>query len=128
MGTLAAMTGAFVALAALSKLYSRPTLLDVVTWIDFDTVGLLFGMMIMVGIFSTTGFFEWMAIRSYKLSRGNLWILTIILCFSTAFISAILDNVTTVLLLTPVTLRLCKVMDVDPIPIVLAEVLFSNIG
>ena len=123
------------------------------SWIDFDTIGLLFGMMIMVGIFSETGFFEYSAVKvivrsissllfhinvaphlssfssiagvsvepidcfpffsfraqAYKLSRGNLWRLTLILCIFTAVVSAFLDNVTTILLLTPVTVRLCKV-------------------
>merc|ERR1712137_942155 len=99
-----------------------------INWIDFETVGLLFGMMIMVGIFSETGFFEWSAIKAYKLSKGNIWHLTVILCIFTAVVSAFLDNVTTILLLTPVTVRLCKVLDVRPEPILISEVMFSNIG
>jgi len=109
-------------------LHARPTFFGVISWIDFETVGLLFGMMIMVGIFSNTGFFEYSAVKAYKLSRGNLWHLTIILCTFTGVVSAFLDNVTTILLLAPVTIRLCRVIDVPPEPLLIAEVMFSNIG
>jgi hypothetical protein len=108
--------------------HARPTFFEVISWIDFETVGLLFGMMIMVGIFSNTGFFEYSAVKAYKFSRGNLWHLTVILCIFTAVVSAFLDNVTTILLLTPVTIRLCRVIDIPPEPLLIAEVMFSNIG
>ncbi|KAL6060550.1 protein kinase, variant 2 [Balamuthia mandrillaris] len=126
--TIVALLGSFWALAVLSRIHTRPAFLDVITWIDYDTLGLLFGMMLMVGIFSDTGFFEYCAVKAYKLSRGNIWRLVTILCVFTAVISAFLDNVTTILLLTPVTVRLCKVIDLDPIPVIIAEVIFSNIG
>ena len=126
--TIAAMIGSFIALSILSVVRFRPSLEVVITWIDFETIGLLFGMMIMVGIFSTTGFFEYSAIKAYKLAKGDLWMLTTYLCLFTAVVSAFLDNVTTVLLLTPVTIRLCKVIDVPAIPMLLAEVMYSNIG
>lgn len=126
--TLAALLGAFVCVAVLSVVRGRPSFLEVITWIDWDTIGLLFGMMIMVGIFSETGFFEYCAVKAYKWSKGNLWYLTLILCLFTAVISAFLDNVTTILLLTPVTVRLCRVLDIRPEPILLAEVMLSNIG
>lgn len=126
--TLIALVGSFIAVAAVSLIHGRPSFSTVINWIDFDTVGLLFGMMVMVGIFSETGFFEYSAIKAYKLSKGNLWRLTLILCLFTAITSAFLDNVTTILLLAPVTIRLCKVLDVPPEPILLAEVMMSNIG
>jgi len=85
-------------------------------------------MMIMVGIFSKTGFFEYVAVTAYKLSRGDLWRLTTILCVCVAVISAFLDNVTTILLFTPVTIKLCTVLDIEPTVILLAEVMFSNLG
>lgn len=143
--TIAAMFGAFIALAVrfdcfffrithtihlqtLSNIHARPSFQEVITWIDWNTCGLLFGMMIMVGIFSTTGFFEYCAIQSYRLSGGNLWRLVVMLCVFTAVVSAFLDNVTTILLLTPVTIRLCTVLDIDPINILLALIMFSNVG
>ena len=126
--TIAAMLGSFVCLGFVAVIHGRPSFEVVINWIDFETVGLLFGMMIMVGIFSETGFFEWSAIKSYKFSKGNIWHLTLILCIFTAFISAFLDNVTTILLMTPVTVRLCNVLDIPPQPILLALVVMSNIG
>jgi len=126
--TIAAMFGAFIALALVSKIHQRPSLGEVIGWIDFETCGLLFGMMVMVGIFSQTGFFEWSAVRAYKLSKGNIWKLVSILSIFTALISAFLDNVTTVLLLTPVTIRLCQVLEINPIQILLALVMYSNLG
>ncbi len=126
--TLAAMLGAFAALAVLSNIHERPSFAEVMTWIDWDTCGLLFGMMVMVGIFSTTGFFEYCAVRMYKMARGNLWRLVTLLCLFTATLSAFLDNVTTILLIVPVTMQLCHVLDVDPVLPVVALVFFSNIG
>ena len=126
--TIIALVGSFIAVGVIALVHGRPSFDAVINWIDFDTVGLLFGMMVMVGIFSETGFFEWSAIKAYKLSKGNLWHLTLILCLFTAITSAFLDNVTTILLMAPVTIRLCKVLDVPPEPILLAEVMLSNIG
>ena len=126
--TIAAMLGSFVCLGFVAVIHGRPSFEVVINWIDFETVGLLFGMMIMVGIFSETGFFEWSAIKAYKFSKGNVWHLTLILCIFTAFVSAFLDNVTTILLMTPVTVRLCTVLDIKPQPILLALVVMSNIG
>ena len=96
--------------------------------IDWETIGLLLGMMVMVGVISHTGVFEWFAVEAYKKSEGSIWSLVVILCIVTAVLSAFLDNVTTVLLLTPVTIQLAKVLDLQPVPILIAEVLFSNIG
>ncbi|KAL5011987.1 hypothetical protein ScPMuIL_010538 [Solemya velum] len=78
--------------------------------------------------FSETGFFDYSAMMAYKLAKGRVWILVTLLCFFSAVVSAFLDNVTTILLLTPVTIRLCEVLNLDPRHILIAEVLFSNIG
>ena len=96
--------------------------------IDWETIGLLLGMMVMVGVISHTGVFEWFAVQAYKKSGGEIWTLVVILCAVTAVLSAFLDNVTTMLLLTPVTIQIAKVLDIKPIPILISEVLFSNIG
>ena len=126
--TLSALLGSFVCVSAVSLIRGRPSLEEIIFWIDFETIGLLFGMMIMVGIFSETGFFEWSAIKVYKASKGSIWYLTLLLCVLTGFLAAFLDNVTTILLSTAITVRLCKVLDIPPEPIVLATVMFSNIG
>ena len=122
------MLGAFLALGVLSVLGKQPALDIIVGWIDYETVMLLFGMMIIVGILSETGVFEWAAVQAYKLSNGNMWRLLMMLCMFSAVVSAFLDNVTTILLLTPVTIRMCNVIGLDPVPVLLAEVVFSNIG
>ncbi|XP_013913566.1 PREDICTED: P protein, partial [Thamnophis sirtalis] len=126
--TLAAMLGSLAALAALAAIGDKPSLIKVVAWIDFETLALLFGMMLLVAIFSETGFFDYCAVKAYRLSRGKVWAMIIILCFFAAILSAFLDNVTTVLLFTPVTIRLCEVLNLDPRHVLIAEVIFTNIG
>ncbi|XP_060035229.1 P protein isoform X4 [Erinaceus europaeus] len=126
--TLAAMLGSLAALAALAVIGDRPSLTHVVEWIDFETLALLFGMMILVAIFSETGFFDYCAVKAYQLSRGNVWAMIIMLCLFAAILSAFLDNVTTSLLFTPVTIRLCEVLNLDPRQVLIAEVMFTNIG
>lgn len=66
-------------------------------------------MMIMVGIFSKTGFFEWAGVKAFKYSGGNLWYLCLAMSLLTAFVSSVLDNVTTIMLVTPVTMKICQV-------------------
>jgi len=127
--TLAAAVGGLVAVAALNYYATEPlNLKEVTTMIDWDTIGLLLGMMVMVGVLSHTGIFEWFAVEAYKKSGGEVWTLVVILCMVTAVLSAFLDNVTTMLLLTPVTIQIAKVLDLKPIPILISEVLFSNLG
>ncbi|XP_007944170.1 P protein [Orycteropus afer afer] len=126
--TLAAMLGSLVALAVLAVIGDRPRLSHVVEWIDFETLALLFGMMILVAIFSETGFFDYCAVKAYWFSRGRVWPMIILLCLIAAVLSAFLDNVTTMLLFTPVTIRLCEVLNLDPRQVLIAEVIFTNIG
>lgn len=128
--TLAAALGGLLAVIALNYYSPQDTLSlkAVTTMIDWETIGLLLGMMVMVGVISHTGVFEWFAVQAYKKSGGEIWTLVVILCAVTAVLSAFLDNVTTMLLLTPVTIQIAKVLDLKPIPILISEVLFSNIG
>ncbi len=128
--TLAAAVGGLAAVVALNYFTNEPSLSlkAVTTMIDWETIGLLLGMMVMVGVISHTGVFEWFAVEAYKKSEGSIWSLVVILCVVTAVLSAFLDNVTTILLLTPVTIQLAKVLDLQPVPLLIAEVLFSNIG
>ena len=128
--TLAAALGGLLAVVALNfySIEDTLSLKAVTTMIDWETIGLLLGMMVMVGVISHTGVFEWFAVQAYKKSGGEIWTLVVILCAVTAVLSAFLDNVTTMLLLTPVTIQIAKVLDIKPIPILISEVLFSNIG
>lgn len=96
--------------------------------IDFNTIGLLAGMMLMVKITETTGAYTYLAIRAGQLSRGKPLLLVLALGGITALLSAFLDNLTTILLVVPITFLLADALDIDPIPLVIMEVVASNIG
>ena len=96
--------------------------------IDFNTIGLLAGMMLMVRLTETTGVYTWLAIHAGQLSRGEPAAVVASLALTTAVLSAFLDNLTTVLLMVPITFLLADALDVDPIPLVIIEIIASNIG
>lgn len=98
------------------------------TGIDWNVIFLLLGMMIIVGIIHKTGLFEYIAVGAIKKSEGNPKVSLVYLMILTALASAILDNVTTILLAVPMTLIITKHLQVSPIPFILAEVFVSNIG
>jgi Na+/H+ antiporter NhaD/arsenite permease-like protein len=98
------------------------------TGIDWNVIFLLLGMMIIVGIIHKTGLFEFLAITAIKKSKGNPRIALVYLMILTSLASAILDNVTTILLAVPMTLVVTKYLNVSPIPFILAQVFVSNIG
>jgi Na+/H+ antiporter NhaD/arsenite permease-like protein len=96
--------------------------------IDWNTIGLLAGMMLIVRLTETTGVYTWVAIRAGQLSRGRPLALVFALTGTTAVLSAFLDNLTTVLLMVPITFLIADAFDIDPIPLVLMEVIASNLG
>ena len=96
--------------------------------VDWNTLGLLVGMMIVVRVTEPTGAYTWVAIRAGQLSRGRPFAVVLALAVTTAVLSAFLDNLTTVLLMVPITFLLADALDVDPIPLVIIEILVSNIG
>ncbi|MGX6607050.1 SLC13 family permease [Micromonosporaceae bacterium Da 78-11] len=96
--------------------------------IDWNVIFLLLGMMLIVGVLKRTGLFEYVAIWAAKKARGRPFPIMVILIVVTGVVSAALDNVTTVLLVAPVTLLVCDRLGVPPIPFLIAEVLASNIG
>ncbi|XP_035455992.2 P protein isoform X2 [Spodoptera frugiperda] len=126
--TMAAVLISTTSLAALSIAGERPTLPELISWLDVETLLLLFSMMLLVAIMAETGLFDFLAVFTFEVTKGKIWPLITLLSAITAIISTFLDNVTTVLLMTPVTIRLCEVMDLDPIPVLMSMVLFSNIG
>ncbi|MDH7576635.1 MAG: ArsB/NhaD family transporter [Bacillota bacterium] len=101
---------------------------EAVASVDFNTLGLLIGMMIIVGITKHTGLFQFLAIASARLARGEPIRILLILAAVTAALSALLDNVTTVLLIVPVTISVTEALGVSPIPFLFAEIIASNIG
>ena len=96
--------------------------------IDFNTLGLLIGMMIIVIVIRRTGLFQYLAIKSAKLAKGDPVKILIYFSILTAIASALLDNVTTILLIVPVTLVICDTLELNPIPFVISEIMSSNIG
>ena len=106
----------------------KETLDFVIGVIDFNTIGLLLGMMIIVAILGETGVFNWVGVKAIRLSRGNLWKLMIILCVFTAITSMFVDNVTIILLMIPVTLSIFRAIKISPIPFILGQTLSCNVG
>lgn len=100
----------------------------VVGYIDFNTIGVLIGMMLFVGVVKNSGLFEYLAIFTAKKTKGDAW--KILICFAviTAALSGLLDNVTTVLLIGPMTLIITQILRLNPIPFLITEILASNIG
>ncbi|TDW92238.1 SLC13 family permease [Kribbella sp. VKM Ac-2566] len=124
---LAALGGAAV-LLALGVTDSEHAFYSHDTGIDWDVIFLLLGMMIIVGILRRTGVFEYVAIWAAKRAKGSPLRVMILLTLITAVASAFLDNVTTVLLIAPVTLLVCDRLGINPVPFLIAEVMASNIG
>jgi Na+/H+ antiporter NhaD/arsenite permease-like protein len=96
--------------------------------IDFNTIGLLAGMMLIVRLTEPTGVYNYLAIRAGQLSRGRPLAVVAALAGTTALLSAFLDNLTTVLLMVPITFLLADTLDIRPIPLVIIEIIASNIG
>ena len=125
--TAVALTGAGV-IVGLGILTSEDAFYSLETGIDWDVIFLLLGMMIIVGVLRQTGVFEFAAIWAAKRAKGSPLRVLILLVLLTAGASAFLDNVTTVLLVAPVTLLVCERLGVSPVPYLVAEVFASNIG
>jgi Na+/H+ antiporter NhaD/arsenite permease-like protein len=96
--------------------------------VDFNTIGLLVGMMILVYLTQQTGVYDYVAIRAGQISGGRSFAVTMSLAATTAVLSAFLDNLTTILLITPITFLLADALDIDAIPLLIIEVMASNIG
>ncbi len=97
-------------------------------YVDFDVIFLVMGMMIVIAVIEETGVFQWLAYQAYRLSRGKVWLLVTILMFITSIASALLDNVTTMLLMAPITIQIALTMGINPLSVLVPEVLASNVG
>ena len=98
------------------------------SYIDFNTIGMLVGMMILVAIIRKSGMFEYIAVRSAKAMHGDPWKIMVAFVLITAVLSSILDNVTTVLLVGPMTIAIARMLDINPVPFLMTQILASNIG
>ena len=121
--SLAAIVGAMVVLALHVLPFDAA-----MEHIDFNTLGVLLGMMLFVSVVKLSGVFEFLAIKCARLAKGDPWKIMLLFVLLTAVLSAFLDNVTTVLLIGPMTLTVCKLLDINPIPFFMTEILASNIG
>lgn len=117
-----------LSIALLAALNDRPTHDEIMGWIDVETILLLFSMMILVAILTETGVFDHLAVYAYKVTNGQVWPLIHSLNIITALISMLLDNVTTVLLMAPITITLCEDMDINPSMVLMGIIIHANIG
>ena len=97
-------------------------------YIDWEVIFLLIGMMIIIAIIEGTGIFQWMAFQAYRMSRGRSWLLVLILMAITVVASALLDNFTTMLLMVPISLQIGMALGINPLSLIIPEVLASNVG
>ena len=98
------------------------------SYIDFNTIGLLVGMMVLVAIIRQSGLFEYVAIKAAKMVHGDPWKIMIAFILLTAVLSGILDNGTTVLLVGPMTIAIAKMLEINPVPFLMTQILASNVG
>jgi Na+/H+ antiporter NhaD/arsenite permease-like protein len=131
--TLAALFGASLLLAIsylghpLSEDLFIFDFLGALQYVDWNVIFLIMGMMIVIAVVERTGIFQWMAFTAYRISRGKLWLLLPILMVVTGVASAFLDNVTTMLLMTPITVQIALAMGINPLALLMPEVMASNI-
>jgi Na+/H+ antiporter NhaD/arsenite permease-like protein len=132
--TLAALLGAtlmlFISytLGVFDSSYFILSFEDAMHAMDMNVVFLLLGMMIIVGVAKKTGMFQWLAYKSYATARGNIFFLAVLFMWITAVVSAFLDNVTTMLLMIPVTIEIAVTLKINPITLLIPEVFASNVG
>jgi Na+/H+ antiporter NhaD/arsenite permease-like protein len=125
--TIAGLFGA-TAMVIAGKLFGFYQESDAIQSIDLSTIGLLLGMMVLVALLEPTGIFEYIAIYAARLSKGNTVRLFVLLGTITTVLSMFLDNVTTVILIAPVTILICEILGLNPSPFLIAEALLSNTG
>lgn len=121
--TVASLTGA--ACLVLTHILSIEDCVDAV---DVETICILVGMMLLVAVIKNSGIFEYIAIKAAKIAKGRPWPIMVIFILITAVCSGMLDNVTTVLLVGPMTLAITNILKVDPVPYIITQIMASNIG
>ena len=101
---------------------------DSLEYIDFNTLGVLIGMMTFVGVVKESGLFQFLAVKSARIAKGDPWKIMVLFVIITALLSALLDNVTTVLLIGPMTITICTILGINPVPFFMTQILASNVG
>jgi Na+/H+ antiporter NhaD/arsenite permease-like protein len=125
--TTAALCGLF-AMVAVGYILGFTNFEKILGHVDWEVIILLFGMMTYVGLMAKTGFFKYLGIKAVKFSKGKIWLIFVYLSLMTAFISMVIDNVTTILLIIPLTIEITELLEINPIPIIVSEAVLSNIG
>ncbi|MEE8403051.1 MAG: ArsB/NhaD family transporter [Candidatus Hydrothermarchaeaceae archaeon] len=120
--------GASIALLVVGKYYGFLDEAMVFSFIDFNVIGLLLGMMTIASMLEISGFFEFIAIRCAKIAGGKPWLLIVLLGTGNTVISLFIDNVTSIILLAPVTIMLCRRLGISPVPILMSEALLADTG
>lgn len=121
--TVAAITGAILLIVT-----HILTIETSIAYVDINTVGVLVGMMLFVAVVKNSGIFEYIAIKSAKIAKGKPVNIMIIFILITAILSAFLDNVTTVLLIGPMTIAITRILNINPVPFLITQIMASNIG
>ncbi|MEJ2207665.1 MAG: SLC13 family permease [Anaerolineae bacterium] len=132
--TLAALLGASLVFAV--SYLGSPLVPDLfifqfsngLAYVDWNVIFLIMGMMIIIAVVERTGIFQWLALMAYRLSGGRPWLLLAILMFITSVASALLDNVTTMLLMTPITIQIALAIGINPLALLLPELMTSNVA
>lgn len=97
-------------------------------YVDFNTIFLLFGMMVLVALLKETGLFEFLGVAALRISKGSVLKLYLSLVVTVGVVSAVIDNVTTMLVIVPITFAITDTISIDPVPILIGEIFSSNIG
>lgn len=132
--TLAAFLGAALVLAITHTFGHFDSSFQMLTFeqalgaVDWNVIFLLMGMMIIVGVLKDSGVFQWLAYKSFQITGGRVFVLAAVLCVVTAVLSAFLDNVTAMLLLTPVTIEIAVILGISPLALLMPEIMASNFG
>jgi Na+/H+ antiporter NhaD/arsenite permease-like protein len=98
------------------------------SYVDWNVIFLIMGMMIVIAVVERTGIFQWLAFMAYRGAHGRMWVLVLILMLVTSVASALLDNVTTMLLMTPITVQIALALGINPLALLMPEVMVSNVA
>ena len=117
-----------IAMLIIGRYYNVLNERNFFSFIDFNVLGLLLGMMIMVAILEFSGFFEFAAVKVAKISKGKKWLLLVLLGTLTTLMSLVVDNTTAIIIIAPLTIKIANRLNISAIPLLMSEALLSNIG
>lgn len=132
--TLASLLGASVLLGIsyLGRPISQSLFIfdfpSALNYVDWNVIFLVMGMMMVIAVVERTGIFQWLAFSAYRIARGRMWLLLVVLMLLASVASAFLDNVTTMLLMTPITIQIALAMRINPLALLMPEVMVSNVA